>query len=147
MSLKPLLIKGARHVDERGSITFVNDLDMSVIKRFYTITPASTSVVRAWQGHQKESKWFHALSGKFLVRLIQPDNWVSPSFKMFFLEFILDADDCEVLHIPRGYLNGFKAIEENSSLLIYSDKTLEQSIHDDFRFKPNYWFDWNEIVL
>jgi dTDP-4-dehydrorhamnose 3,5-epimerase-like enzyme len=145
--LKPQLIKGGRHTDERGMMTFVNELDMSSVKRFYSITPANTSVVRAWQGHQKEAKWFHALSGKFLVRLIEPDNWLHPTPNLPFSEFILTTDICEVLHIPGGYINGFQSIVENSSLLVYSDTTLEESKGDDYRFEQNYWFDWHKITL
>ncbi len=140
--MKPYLIKGGKFSDQRGAITFVNDFDMSPIKRFYLISPENTSIVRAWQGHQHESKWFHVVSGKFLIRLIQIDNWDQPSTSLLVSDFVLSADDHSVLHIPGGYVNGFQMLENNSSLMIYSDADLEASKLDDYRFDQNYWFNW-----
>lgn len=39
----------------------------------------------------------------------------------------------EVLSIPPGYYNGFRALEEDSLLVVYSDASLEESSADDFR--------------
>ncbi|MEM6964541.1 MAG: WxcM-like domain-containing protein [Bacteroidota bacterium] len=141
----PKLIKGGKFVDDRGSITFANDFDMSRVKRFYYICHHDTVTVRAWQGHKRESKWFHVFAGKFLVKLIQPDNWEVPSQNSSIASFTLDATDSTVLYIPSGFINGFKALEPNSSMLVFSDVTLDESQRDDFRFEPNSWFDWQKI--
>ena len=141
----PQLIKGGQHSDERGMLKFVNDFDLKSIRRFYTISPANVSTIRAWQGHKMESKWFHVTSGKFLIRLIKPDNWDNPSSKLPYSEFILSAENSEVLHIPGGYCNGFRALTPNSSLIVFSDVGLGESEGDDFRFSSDYWCNWNEI--
>ena len=142
MSLTPQLIIGKTHHDERGSISFINELDLSPVKRFYSITPKDTSIVRAWQGHQKESKWFQVTSGEFLIRLVKVDNWETPSKDLVVEEFILSEKNPQVLYIPKGYANGFQSTKENSTLLVFSDTTLETSKNEDFRFNPNYWSNW-----
>ncbi len=139
---QPSIIQGGNFADDRGLISFVNDFDMSPVKRFYHISPKDPSIIRAWQGHQIESKWFHVSAGKFQVRLIQVDNWETPSKDLPYTEFILSAADSQVLHIPGGYANGFRALEENSSLLVFSDIGIDNAADDDFRFPADYWFDW-----
>lgn len=139
------LITGGKHFDDRGVIEFFNDFDLKSIRRFYTITPADVSTVRAWQGHKVEAKWFHVVSGEFLIRLVKPDNWDAPSLDLPYSEFILSAENSEVLHIPAGYCNGFRALKPNSSLLVFSDVGLGESEGDDFRFSSDYWSNWEEI--
>lgn len=123
-------------------MTFVNAFDLLDIRRFYTIHPRSTDVIRAWQGHQIESKWFYCLRGSFIINLVEIDDWQQPSLKLTPISFQLDVNKSEILYIPPGYANGFMATTSNSSLLIFSDTRLEQSTNDDFRFDANLWFDW-----
>ncbi len=61
----PLSIKGGRHIDERGTLTFFNNFDMSPVKRFYVIDHPDTTIVRAWQGHKVEQKWFYVVCRQF----------------------------------------------------------------------------------
>ena len=136
------LIEGGVHTDERGTIAFANDFDLSKVVRFYRITHPDTSIIRAWQGHQKESKWFHCYQGSFLIKLMKIDDWVSPSKNLIPQVFELKNTTSQVLHVPPGYASGFKALEENSSIMVFSDFTTEESKNDDFRFEKNYWNSW-----
>ena len=68
-------IKGGFHEDQRGRVAFVNDFDMTLIKRFYQIDHPHTHVIRGWQGHKRESKWFYCVEGQFTINYIQPNNW------------------------------------------------------------------------
>lgn len=147
MSKQPSIIQGKQHKDARGSIHFVNAFSMDAVKRFYIISPENTQIIRAWQGHKKEEKWFYALKGRFLVVLIKIDNWETPAENLNHQAFILEADKNQVLHIPEGYVNGFKALEKTAQLLVYSNATLAESTDDNYRFEANKWFDWskNEI--
>ena len=72
------IIEGGVFTDERGTINFVNDFDLSPIKRFYVTTNYSTDIIRAWQGHQIESRWFYCVQGSLDVRLIKIDNCENP---------------------------------------------------------------------
>lgn len=139
----PHIIKGNQHTDERGTLSFINDFDLSTIKRMYVIQHPSTAIVRAWQGHKIESKHFKCTQGRFLIALIKIDDWATPSEDLPPETFILDSKNTEVLHIPAGYANGFKALEENSELLVFSNLSLEDAKNDDYRFDQELWMDWD----
>nr|WP_315161307.1 WxcM-like domain-containing protein [uncultured Flavobacterium sp.] len=147
MNQLPNLIQGGSYQDERGKLTFVNDFNLSQVKRYYIIEHTDVSVVRAWQGHKKEQKWFQVISGRFLVSVIQPDNWENPSKNIEPETFILEATENKVLHIPGGFANGFKALEPNSRVIVFSDFSLEESVNDNFRFDSQLWFDWKQELI
>ncbi|MCG9881030.1 MAG: hypothetical protein MH472_10575, partial [Bacteroidia bacterium] len=67
------LIEGNIHQDERGGVRFVNDFDMSDVVRMYCIEP-KVGVVRAWQGHKIERKWFYVAKGRFLVKTVAMES-------------------------------------------------------------------------
>ena len=104
--LQPYIIDGAVHNDHRGTVAFVNDFDMSPIKRMYTITHPSTTVVRAWQAHKNQ-----------------------------------------VLCVPKGHANGFKALEANSELIVFSDQDLDSAKNDQYRFDQDLWMDWSKKLI
>ena len=136
------IIKGEQYSDVRGSITYFNNLDLSVVKRFYKIKHPNKEVVRAWQGHMKEQKWFYVLSGTFKVVLVRPDNWQIPSADLIYEEFVLSDLSNHILHVPGGFINGFKALAKDSEIMIFSNFTVEESSDDDFRFDKNLWYKW-----
>lgn len=139
------LIAGNTYTDERGALVFFNDFDMAPVKRFYTITHPNTSTVRAWQGHEIETKWFYVLQGAFRIMLIKPDQWVNPSPIQTIEEFSIKQEDNMVLKIPGGYINGFKATLLNSKLMVFADATLTESTLDDVRFDKGLWYDWTKM--
>ena len=133
------LIKGNSFTDNRGTIRFVNDFHFEGITRFYTITHPDTSVTRAWQGHKIESKYFFVTKGKFLVCWVTIDNWENPAMDLKVNKQILSADDPQILIVPAGNANGFKALELDSTLLVFSDMNLEDSSGDLYRYGSDYW--------
>jgi dTDP-4-dehydrorhamnose 3,5-epimerase-like enzyme len=133
------LIRGNSFTDERGTIHFVNDFHFEGIKRFYTITHPDTSIIRAWQGHKVESKHFFVTRGRFLVCWVTIDNWKNPSKELKVNKQILSADEPQVLIVPPGNANGFRALEPDSILLVFSDLNLEDSAGDIYRFGSDYW--------
>lgn len=137
------IIKGNQHTDARGILSFINDFDMSAVKRMYTINHPSITIVRAWQGHKIESKYFKCIRGRFLIAAVAIDDWDNPSRKLTPKTFILKADDTEVLYIPKGYANGIKAIDEDSELLVFSDLDLETAKTDNYRYDCGLWRDWD----
>jgi dTDP-4-dehydrorhamnose 3,5-epimerase len=142
---KPEIIEGGLHADDRGSVAFVNNFDLKDIRRFYTITHPDTNVIRAWQGHKKEAKWFFCSKGSFQVLLVKIDNWESPSNDLKVISFQLSENKPRVVAVPPGYANGFKATEPDSTLVVFSDTDLEASKIDDFRFNRNLWYNWKTI--
>jgi len=139
----PKIIEGGSFSDSRGELRFANDFNLSDIVRFYQISHPSTDIVRAWQGHKVEQKWFYCTAGSFLINTVEIDNWEKPSSELTPCSFVLKAETPMVLHVPAGFANGFKALEENSVLMVYSDKRLIESEQDNYRFDSSNWFNWN----
>ena len=142
MDKKAQIIVGGSHKDDRGKIIFCNDFDLSEVKRFYLIEHPDINVVRAWQGHQREQKWFFVVEGTFKIVLVQPDNWENPSKTLITEEYILRSSEPTVLHVPGNYSNGFKALEPKSKIMVFSSFTVEESSNDNFRFDKNLWYNW-----
>ena len=68
-------------VDDRGILSFSNKLNLSSVKRFYTLQNFQKNFIRAWHAHKKESKLFILLQGAFLISCVKIDNWKKPSKK------------------------------------------------------------------
>jgi len=136
------LVKGGIFNDCRGTLKYFNDVDLSPVKRFYLMEHPDVNVVRAWQGHQVERKWFYVLSGSFKVVLVRPDHWTDPSTNLEHEEFLLESDMNQVLYIPGAYANGFQALVPESKMMIFSDASLEDSAADDYRFDKSMWYKW-----
>lgn len=142
---KPTIIKGDHFTDVRGSMRFVNDFQIGDVKRFYFIKHPDTSVVRAWQGHQFEKKYFYPISGSFVVAWVKIDDFENPSEDLIPEYHIHSANNSEILSIPKGYANGLKALESNSELMIFSDMSLEESDRENIRYPSDWWLDWDKL--
>ena len=132
------LITGCKHKDHRGTITYNNDFDASIVKRIYTIENHSTDFVRGWQGHQIEQRWFACMSGRFEIRLIKVDDFENPSKDLAQDIYELTTDRLDFLHVPAGYITAIQALEENSKLLVLADYGLGE-VQDEFRYPLDYF--------
>lgn len=142
---KPTIIKGGIFTDSRGIMRFVNAFDFPDVKRFYFIKHPDTSVVRAWQGHEIEKKYFYPITGSFIVAWVKIDNFENPSEDLVPEYHLLSAQNSEILTIPKGYANGLKALEPNSELMIFSDLGVEESVREKIRFPADWWLDWSKF--
>ena len=133
---------GGVHKDERGVLKFFNTFDMSLVQRFYVLEHTDTNSIRAWQGHQKEQKWFYVTDGVFKLVLVKPDNWENPSASLPYEEWILKAESNQIINIPAGFATGLQALEAPSRITIFSDVKLGKSIDDDYRFDKSLWYKW-----
>ena len=141
---KPAIIKGGSFSDDRGLMRFVNDFRFDDIKRFYLIKHPDPSVIRAWQGHQFEKKYFYPVSGTFVIAWVKIDNFENPSLDLTCDHHIVSAEKSEIILLPKGYANGIKALEANSELMIFSDMSLEESVNERIRYPGNWWLDWGK---
>ncbi|MCF8337115.1 MAG: dTDP-6-deoxy-3,4-keto-hexulose isomerase [Bacteroidales bacterium] len=143
--MKVQVIKGGNHTDDRGTLRFVNDFDLKNVRRFYTIQHPDTSVVRAWQGHEIETKWFFSLKGSVVVAWVEIDDFDNPSDKLKAEYKILKAEEPTVVYLPPGYANGLKALEPNSEIAVFSDLDVKESVKEKRRYPAEWWFDWGEF--
>ncbi|MGB5555182.1 MAG: hypothetical protein WBM83_11030 [Flavobacteriaceae bacterium] len=132
-------ISGSSHVDARGKLIFFNTFDMGQIVRFYSIEPSSVNVVRAWQGHKLEKKWFYCTAGSFVINLVKVDDFEHPSKQLNVERFVVSAAEPKILALPKGYANGFKALVEGSKLMVFSNASLTESQQDDYRYSIEQW--------
>lgn len=136
-------VAGGKAFDDRGSLTFINDLDLSQFKRFYIVENHAKGFVRAWHGHKKEAKAVVVVSGSALVAAVKVDNWESPSKDLKVERVVLSAEKPAALLIPAGYANGFMTLTESAKVMFLSTSSLEESAGDDFRFDARLWNPWN----
>jgi dTDP-4-dehydrorhamnose 3,5-epimerase-like enzyme len=131
--LKPEILVSEAFKDQRGSLYAFPTFNLSEIVRIYSIEPAGTNFIRAWQGHRKERKWFLVNSGSFefqTIPLADTQYPIEEGRKTWYLHSCVQ----QVLAIPAGYLNGFRALEDESRLLVFSDFDLEASKFDHIRY-------------
>ena len=145
MAEQPTIIKGGNFADHRGSMRFVNDFHFDDVKRFYFIKHPESSVIRAWQGHQFEKKYFYPISGSFVVAWVKIDDFENPSKDLIPEYHILSDANSEIISIPKGYANGLKALEPNSEILVLSDMDLEESVNEKIRYPADWWLNWETI--
>jgi dTDP-4-dehydrorhamnose 3,5-epimerase-like enzyme len=136
--MKPSLVSGNCHKDPRGLLFYNNYFDLNNIKRMYVIENSSRDVIRAWQGHSIEQRWFSAIQGSFKIQLIAVDNWDTPSLTLPKIEFTLHSETLDILHIPAGYISSIQALEEKSKLVVMADYQLGD-LNDEFRYHKNYF--------
>ncbi len=137
--MKVELIPGGLHVDERGVVSFVNDFDFKGVDRFYTIQSHKINEPRGWIGHQKEHKWFMAMTGNMIVSVVAPDNWENPSRDLPVQPYTLSAYKPAVLHVPPGYATTSIMLSSEALLGVFSSGKIENATKDDWRFTTDTW--------
>jgi dTDP-4-dehydrorhamnose 3,5-epimerase-like enzyme len=142
MKMDVKLIKIQNVVDDRGLLTFSNDLSLELFKRFYMVENHTINFIRAWHGHLLESKVFIPLEGTFRIGVCQPDDWNNPNKDQNPKTFILSSLDRQALFVPPGNYNGLQNLTAKNKLLVFSDKLLKESIADDYRLKFDFWNPW-----
>lgn len=125
--------------DNRGLLIYANKFKLSSFQRCYHITHDQTSVIRAWQGHRKEVKAFWVTKGSFLLKWTLIGDFDKPDENLEVKSCILGFEEPKILILPGGFANGFQALEEKSSLMVFSNLSIEKSKEDDYRWDKNYF--------
>lgn len=139
------ILVGGIHTDARGALWYNNNFDLTPVKRFYIIKHPDTSIIRAWQGHQHEHKYFMCIKGSFVVAWKEIDESNNPRNDSDAEFEILRSGENLILSIPPGHASGLKAILPDSEIMVFSDKALGDSLDDDIRFSEKLWLDWNQF--
>ncbi|UEQ78721.1 WxcM-like domain-containing protein [Chryseobacterium arthrosphaerae] len=134
----PEFIEGGKYSDVRGNLFFNNEFNTSEIKRIYCIENTETDFIRGWTGHKIEQRWFSAVLGSFTIKLVKINDWEAPSRELEILEYELNAEKLDVLHIPSGYASAIQANEKGAKLLVMANYSLGE-IDDEYRFPIDYF--------
>ena len=76
--------------------------------------------------------------------MVKIDNWEQPSKNLKVEIFSLSENESRLVCVPAGYANCLKANEENSVMIVYSDKILPDALNDSWRYDKNMWVDWSK---
>jgi dTDP-4-dehydrorhamnose 3,5-epimerase len=82
------------------------------------------------------------VQGAAVVGAVEIDNWEAPSRDCKVWRYVLTAKKPSILLIPAGFANGFMSLTNDTKLLVFSDKTLEETQGDDIRYPARYWDIW-----
>jgi hypothetical protein len=136
--MKPEMIFGKCHEDNRGLLFYNNDFDLSHIKRMYIIENISPDFVRSWKGHKIEQRWFCAVHGSITIQCVKIENWEIPNPIAQKIEFKLTANSFDILQVPPGYVTSIQSNEINSRLLVMSDYHFGE-VDDQYSFPLDYF--------
>ena len=119
-----------------GSIAFCNESDLRPVVRMYELSLEANNEIKAWQVHERESKWMRCTQGIIMVKTC--------NLKTLDVEtYILDSNEFKWLTIPAGFANGIKPIKKGSKLLVGSDLSLIQAQNDNAKWPlekvPTNW--------
>ncbi|MEK7208047.1 MAG: dTDP-4-dehydrorhamnose 3,5-epimerase family protein [Patescibacteria group bacterium] len=129
------VIIGDTHVDERGTLRFINDFDLKGVRRFYQVENHRVGFIRAWHGHRKEEKYMYVAAGAAFVGVVDITTKKLETFT-------LSAEKPSVLHIPANTAHGFMNLSSDTRIIFFSTATLEESKKDDLRFPWDKWNIW-----
>lgn len=121
------IFEGGTAIDDRGKLSYFNEIDFKDVKRFYVVENHSKGFIRAWHGHRKETKYVYVISGAAIVAYYPMEG--EPVFE----RHVLSADKPKIICIPAGNYNGFKTLTDDTKIIFFSTTTLDESKDDDFR--------------
>ena len=130
------LIPGDSHIDERGTLRFINGFDLQGVKRFYQVENHRAGFIRAWHGHKHEEKYMYVASGSAYVGVI---DLTTEEIQ----KFTLSAEKPKILHISRNTAHGFLTLTKDTKIIFFSTATLPESKKDDLRFPWDKWNIWD----
>lgn len=139
------LIEGGLVVDDRGTVSFINDFNFSDVKRFYVVTNHRAGFVRAWHAHRHEAKYITVLRGAAVIGAVKIDDWTKPSRDKPVSRYVLSSNKPSAIYVPAGYANGFMTLVEDTILVFFSTTTVEESRGDDVRYDARYWDIWQVV--
>lgn len=128
------LIQGELFTDNRGTIASLNNFHFDEIRRCYFLRHPDTSVQRGWNGHKFEKKWFYPIKGSFAIAVARLSDMESGNANPAYSVFKLSETNSQILCVPGGHATCIKALETDSILMVGSDKLLEGSKSDSYKF-------------
>ena len=128
---QPHLVPIECHLDDRGFLCQIlgnyNEFFTKVV-RAYAVGYFGQGTVRGLQMHKFETKAYFVIIGcaKFIVA---DSERVRQSY-------VLSPRSPAVLVVPPNHYHGWVSLEPSTTLIGLSDRTLEQSLNDDYRTDP-----------
>ena len=125
-------------VDERGWLMEILRNDWDVFDRFgqVYVTAAYPNVVKAWHMHKKQTD--HVVCVKGLVKLVLYDGRDETKTKGEINEFVIGEKNPLLVKIPPEVWHGFKALSEETALVVNVPTELyNYDKPDEYRLPPD----------
>lgn len=129
--MKPEQINIKCHVDDRGFLyqIYGNYPDrFPEVKRIYVVGNFSKGVIRGFHKHIREWKCYFVANGSAKFVLVDEEKNT--------LTYTLSIKSPLILVVPPKYFHGWMSLEDNTLLIGFSNKSLEESLKDDIRIDP-----------
>jgi dTDP-4-dehydrorhamnose 3,5-epimerase-like enzyme len=134
MENTPEILRGGVAVDDRGTLSYLNVAPLANYVRMYLVENFDTKTIRAFHGHKIEEKAALVVAGSAVIAVAKMVG-DGESFLDTPNRYVLSARNPQLLRIPAGYANGFRALEPDTKILFFSSTTIEQAKTDDYRYQ------------
>jgi len=138
------VIAGEIFQDQRGQLSSINNFRFTGVERVYLIHHPDVRIVRGWNGHRLEKKWFYCIKGSFTLGLVKIDNWEQPSPDLKAQLYALSEYKSQIVCVPAGYANCIKAKCPGSVLMVFSSLLFSEAAADSWRYDSSLWVDWSK---
>lgn len=135
--IEGVLIKPLRKIcDERGMVMHMLRRDDPHFEQFGEIyfSAAYPNVIKGWHEHSKQVQFYTVIQG--MIKLVLYDNRPkSPTHKEI-MEIFMGEDNYQLVRIPTGVINGFKAVGSKTAV-VANCATLPHQPDEIVRYDPH----------
>lgn len=122
--------------DERGMILHMLRNDATHFERFGEIyfSIAYAGAVKGWHEHTKQVQFYAVVQG--MIKLVLYDNRPHSKTRKELTELFIGEDNYQLVRIPAGVINGFKAIGANTAI-VANCTTIPHQPDEMVRYDPH----------
>ena len=122
--------------DERGMIMHMLRSDDPHFDRFGEIyfATAYPGVVKGWHEHTKQIQFYAVIQG--MIKLVLYDNRPESATYQELMELFVGEDNYQLARIPKGVINGYKAIGSKISI-VANCATMPYEPDEMIRYNPH----------
>ena len=122
--------------DERGMIMHMLRSDAPHFDRFGEIyfATAYPGVVKGWHEHTKQIQFYAVIQG--MIKLVLYDNRPESATYQELMELFVGEDNYQLARIPKGVINGYKAIGSKISI-VANCATMPYEPDEMIRYDPH----------
>ena len=116
--INDVLVTPLRQIpDERGKIMHMLRCDAPHFTKFGEIyfSTAYPGVIKGWHEHTRQTQNYAVVRG--MIKLVLYDNRKDSSTHKALMELFVGEDNYQLVTIPTGVINGYKAISQETAMV------------------------------
>jgi dTDP-4-dehydrorhamnose 3,5-epimerase len=83
----------------------------------FFIENLNPDIIRGWQGHLIEKRWFTCVKGKVVICVKEIENFENSTIN----QYILDENSFETLYIPNGFAFTIQSLIDRTKIMVLSN--------------------------